>query len=86
MGRWTRGRGQVGGCHSEAGTEISEGDWAVSYAHHITLLDPSIPSCLCGALLSLLTAQHRLLGFNHQSHKAIIPAHNAWLAQRLLDT
>jgi hypothetical protein len=47
---------------------------------------PCTPSCLCGALLSLLSPQHHVVGFLHQGHKAMIPLHSARLAQPLLNS
>lgn len=64
---------------------MSGGNWAVTSVT-VSLSEPSIPSCQCGALPSLLTAQHLVAGgFPPSTPKAIIPAHDAWLAQRLPD-
>lgn len=82
MGKWTPGgEARLVAATLRSGTEMSGGDWAVM-SFTVTLSEPSIPSCQCGALPSLLTAQCHVAGrFPPSGPKAIIPAHDAWLAQ-----
>ena len=64
---------------------MSGGNWAVM-SFIVTLSEPFTSSYLCSALILLLTAQNHVNGFLHHGPKAIIPAHNDWLAQHLSDT